>query len=302
MKVAVLGGGISTERDVSLRSAKAVSDALTKAGFEVINIDPVDYAALDTIGSDCIVFPVLHGANGEDGKIQVELEKRNLPFLGSKSRCSEICFNKALAKIEFRKSGIPIADGDVVSKDNYSISRFHDRPHVLKVCEGGSSIGTYIVRDPTNIDESKVNEVFSLDDEALEEELIEGIEITIPVLDGRALPVIEIRPPAEQDFDYKNKYNGETKEICPAVSISRETQELAQDYAQQIHKTLGCRHLSRSDMIVRPDGNIVVLEVNTMPGMTDQSLFPKSALAYGLSFPELVTEFVNMVKRDYNIA
>lgn len=140
-----------------------------------------------------------------------------------------------------------------------------------------------------------------MDPTAVIEELIEGVEITVPVLDNKALPVIEIKPPPGDEFDYDNKYNGETEEICPPVSVSKELQRVAQDYAEKAHAMLGCRHLSRSDFIVASDGRVVMLELNTMPGMTDQSLYPKSAKVAGIDFPELMKKFASLVKRDFKI-
>jgi D-alanine-D-alanine ligase len=301
MIITVLGGGDSTERAVSLRSAKAVSEALIEAGFEVVNLDPINIIVLDSIDPDSIVFPILHGNNCEDGKIQRELEKRNLYFLASDSKASKNCFDKDLARQAFHNAGLPIADGDVVTNETYRNHPLITKPHVLKVNEGGSSIGTYLVNNPELIDETKVKEVFSLDNRAILEELVFGVEITVPILDGEPLPVIEIKPPEDEEFDYLNKYNGKTQEICPPISIDESAQKQAQNFAVQAHNTLGCRHLSRVDFIVRPDGSMVMLEINTMPGMTDQSLYPIGAKAAGLSFPTLMKLFVEMVKRDYGL-
>jgi D-alanine-D-alanine ligase len=169
------------------------------------------------------------------------------------------------------------------------------------VSSGGSSIGTYIVRDPQNIDKKYVSEVFSLDDKAIIEELIEGPEITVPIFDDKALPVIEIIPPADQEFDYENKYNGKTAEICPPESIDESTQSEAQALAEKVHRALNARHLSRVDIMVGNDGRLVVLELNTIPGMAEASLYPKSAAVAGMPMPELVKNFVGLVTRDYNI-
>lgn len=301
MKIVVLGGGDSTEREVSLRSAKAVTNALEIAGYEVISLDPANHSVLDFIESGTIVFPILHGNNVEDGTIAKELESRKLPFLGSDSKSSKICFDKGLARQAFREAGLPIAVGDVVNQKTYGNHPLTKLPHVLKINEGGSSIGTYLIFDPTNIDQNKVTEVFALGENAVIEELVEGVEITVPILDGKALPVIEIKPPENEEFDYLNKYNGKTQEICPPVSINEVIQKHAQNLAEQAHKLLGCRHLSRVDFIVRPDGSMVLLEINTMPGMTDQSLYPLGAKVAELTFPQLMARFVELVKRDYGL-
>lgn len=298
MKVIVLSGGDSPEREVSLRSGKAVLDALRKAGFETENYDPADGLIFLNGISDGIIFPILHGAGGEDGSIQIELEKRHLRFLGADSEASRICFDKSLTRKRLQAHDIPMAEGTVVTKETYEAHPLTKKPHILKVARGGSSIGTLFVRDPRASDAEKVDEIFDLDDLAILEELVEGIEITVPILDTEALPVIEIRPPSDGEFDYENKYNGQTAELCPPESVGQRIQTAAQRLAEQVHQVTGCRHLSRVDIIVRPDGRMVVLEINTLPGMTDQSLYPKSALAAGLDFPALMTRFVDLVKEE----
>ncbi len=300
MKVTVLGGGNSTERDISIWSARAVSDALKEAGFEVSDVDPADgFGTLDPVSG--VVFPILHGQGGEDGEIQKELEKRNLPYLGSDSRASIVCFDKLETRTVLEEAGLPVAKGAQVTKDTYFQNPLSSKPHVLKVVHGGSSIGTYIVRDPKVIDPSKVEDVFRLESTALIEELVEGTEITVPILDNQPLPVIEIIPPEGEEFDYDNKYNGRTKEICPPQSVSDELCQKAQRLAVDVHNALGARHLSRTDIIITPEGRMVVLELNTMPGMTEQSFFPLSAKVSGLSMPQLMERFVDLVKRDYKL-
>lgn len=301
MKVTVLGGGDSTERAVSLRSAKAVADALISAGFDIQNLDPIESGALDQIDKNSIIFPILHGTNGEDGAIQSELEKRGLPYLGTMSAASKQCFDKWETRKKLVPKGILFADAQLITVDNYQGHALTNRPHVLKVHEGGSSIGTLIVRNPNKIAADEVDDVFFLDSLAVIEELIEGTEITVPVLDDTALPVIEIRPPKGDEFDYEHKYNGETVELCPPESVSTDIQIAAQKIAENAHRIMNCRHLSRSDFIVRPSGEIVMLEINTMPGMTDQSLYPKSALVAGITFPDLMNRFIAMIKRDYEL-
>ncbi|HEX5797148.1 MAG TPA: D-alanine--D-alanine ligase [Candidatus Saccharimonadales bacterium] len=303
MKILVLGGGDSPERAVSLRSAAAVAGALRQAGYEVDEFDPGDgLAGPDKIAPDTMVFPILHGSGGEDGFIQAELEKRHLPYLGTKSKESKLCFDKGLTRKRLEEAGIPIARGALVDRETYPVHDLAKKQHVLKVSRGGSSIGTYIVRNPADIDEKSIEDVFSLGGEAVIEQLIEGSEITVPILDGSALPVIEIRPPEDQEFDYENKYNGRTQEICPPESVDSKTQAAASKLAEKVHKALGARHLSRVDLIVRNDGSMVVLELNTIPGMTEQSLFPKSAAVAGIPMSELVKRFVSMVRRDYNMS
>ncbi|HYF97254.1 MAG TPA: D-alanine--D-alanine ligase [Patescibacteria group bacterium] len=303
MKIIVLGGGISPEREVSLRSSAAVKDALIQAGYKVIYLDPKDgLDALDDLSAGSIVFPILHGEGGEDGIIQSELEKRNLPYLGTMSAESVICFDKWQTHEKLEQAGIPMAQGVIVDKNTYATHKLAKKPHVLKVLRGGSSIGTYIARDLSHVGQDDIDKVFSLSNEALIEELIEGSEITVPIFDDHALPVIEIVPPTDQEFDYKNKYNGLTQEICPPQSVDGKTQERAQKLAEHVHQTLGARHFSRIDIIVQNDGDLKVLELNTIPGMGAQSLYPKSAAEAGMSMPDLVKKFVKLVERDYGLA
>lgn len=298
MKILVLGGGNSTEREVSLRSAAAVARALKQVDFEVIEADPIN--GLYVKPGD-IVFPILHGHGGEDGSLQLQLESRRAPYLGSDSSTSAICFDKALTRKKLVLAGLPVAKGDKVNHTTYADHELAKTPHVLKVSKGGSSIGTYIVRDTSKIDSKKVTEVFNLDATALIEELVLGNEITVSILDDQALPVIEIVPPADGEFDYNNKYNGKTQELCPPKNIDERTQKAAQELGLKVHRALGARHLSRVDIIVRPNGQMVVLELNTMPGMTEESLYPLSARQAGIDMPSLMKKFVELIKRDYGL-
>ncbi len=299
MKLLILGGGASPEREVSLRSATAVADAARQADYEVEEADPgAGLMFLDKLQPGTIVLPILHGAGGEDGSLQAELEKRNLPFLGTKSQPSTACWDKWTALNKLAAAGVPIAKSELVTPYSFKHHALASKPYVLKVRRGGSSIGVLIARDTSRVRDWQIEEVFAMESPAILEELIEGVEITVAVLDGQALPVVEIRPPTNGEFDYDNKYNGKTAELCPPENVSDEVQASARAVAEKSHKLLGCRHLSRTDMMVRPDGSLFVFDLNTMPGLTEQSLYPKAALTAGLSMPELVKKFVAMVERD----
>lgn len=302
MKILVLGGGDSPEREVSLRSAKTVAKAARHAGFEVQEADPRDEPRiLDGLLGDTIIFPILHGAYGEDGGIQKEFENRGLPFLGSDSKSSANCFDKWMTRQKLTEAGIQMPPAVLVSRDSYPDQALSEKPHVLKVQRGGSSIGTIIHLEAGQISDSQLDELFGLDRNALLEEYIEGIEVTVPVLDQRALPVVEIVPPVGELFDYDNKYNGRTQELSPPPHVSQDLQRKVQWLAEQAHKIMGCRHLSRVDIIIDKHQEPHILEINTMPGLTDESLYPKAAAVADMTMPQLAAKFAELVKRDYNL-
>jgi D-alanine-D-alanine ligase len=297
MKVVVLGGGPSSEREISLRSAGCVRSALEKAGFTVSFLDPSQDDSY--LSQKEMVFPILHGKFGEDGTVQQMLEKKGIPYLGSDSVSSANSFNKVKTRELLDRAGIKIPKGDFISREEYKQHELVKRPHVLKIPDGGSSIGTYIVRKAED-NKLDLDEVFA-DGKVLIEELIEGVELTVPILGKEALPVIEIQPPEDGEFDYENKYNGKSSEICPPVSIDESRQDEIQKLAEKVHKIMGCRHLSRVDFMLDNQGQAYVLEINTMPGMTDQSLYPLSADKAGISMPELMKKFYDIVVRDYSL-
>ncbi|MEX1995205.1 MAG: D-alanine--D-alanine ligase [Candidatus Saccharimonadales bacterium] len=302
MSVLVLGGGNSPEREVSLRSAAYITQAAITAGFDVSQADPSNgLGFLDQIDPKTVILPILHGKGGEDGVIQTELERRKLPYLGSGSQAASNCFDKWKTRLVAKEHGIPVPDGLLATKETYRGNPIAKKLHVLKVVHGGSSLGVMIVRDPQNINQNELDEVFKLENQAIVERLVEGVEVTVPVLDQTALSPIEIIPPAGGEFDYVNKYNGRTQELCPPKTISSQKQDELRQLAEKVHKTMNCRHLSRVDFMLDREGRPFMLEVNVIPGLTDQSLFPKAAAVAGLSMPDLVSFFIAMVKRDYKL-
>jgi D-alanine-D-alanine ligase len=298
MKVLVLLGGNSNEREVSLRSGQAVREALAAAGHEAMIYDTAHgYEGLRAfIGKVDCVFPILHGKGGEDGSLQEELENLGFKYLGADSKTSKICFDKELFKKELKKLRILTPKGEIVTGNSIQCSPLIHGPYVLKPVDGGSTIDTFIVRNPKAY--SYNQEVFNHYQTMLLEELIEGVETTVPVLDNKALPVIEIIPPPGGEFDYKNKYNGSTQELCPPLHVSTEKQHEVQLLAEQIHLNIGVRHLSRTDIIIDNESKLWVLELNTMPGMTAQSLFPKAAAIAGITMQQLVQNFLDMVMAE----
>lgn len=293
-KIAVLAGGKSDEREVSLRSGAAVAAALTQAGYEVTVLDPstIDSEFENQIKSCDVVFPALHGEGGEDGSIQAWLEQRNIPYVGADSAVSAICFDKAAYKQKIQAADIITPKGEIVDENSFQNSELINGPFVLKPFDGGSSVDTFIIRNPTTTDFATVSNAFERHPRMLLEELVEGQEITVAILCDEVLPVIEIIPPTGGEFDYENKYNGKTQEICPPVSISDAVQAKAQKLALQIHHRLGVRDMSRTDIIVSKSGELYVLETNTIPGLTDQSLLPRAAQVAGYDMPTLTSRLV----------
>lgn len=294
--VAILYGGISSEREISIRSAKAVAGALESAGYTIKQIDTAPLnsqqllAALEGVD---VVFPALHGAGGEDGKPQQWLEERKFAYVGSDAASSAVCFDKTRYKKTVAQFGVMTAAGTLVTAQTFWESPIIQRPFVLKPNSGGSSVDTVIVRDAQAIDEDAVRSILETYDTMLLEELIEGIEITVGIVGDTALPVIEIIPPDNGEFDYENKYNGKSQELCPPEHISADIQKRAQTIALKIHRQLRLRDMSRTDMIVRSGDNaLVVLETNTIPGLTNESLLPKAARTAGMDMASLVTSLV----------
>jgi D-alanine-D-alanine ligase len=294
MKILVISGGTSPEREVSLRSGKSVQLALESQGHEVMAYDPAGGSLAAAVAGIDLAFPVLHGVGGEDGTIQQELEETGMPYVGTGVAASRLCFNKAEYKDKLRSAGIPTPSSALVTEADLQQNELIRAPFVLKPFDGGSSIDTFIVRDPAEADFIKMRESFSRHGSMLLEELIEGQEITVGVLGAAGLPVIEIIPPESGEFDYENKYNGASQELCPPQHIAEDTQAKARELAATIHMLCDCADFTRTDMIVRPDGSLMVLETNTIPGLTDQSLFPKAAAAAGYTMPELCEKLVEL--------
>lgn len=293
MQVHVLCGGTSAEREVSLRSGAAVAKALGVAGYDVEILDPATATMEQTIACD-VVFPVLHGAGGEDGVLQAELEKHGAKYVGSDSVASKLCFDKWSYRQLAKRSGLPLAPGTLVQLSAYAAHPLAKKPYVLKPLTGGSSIDTYIVRDPTAAPREQIADTFSRYPTMLMEQLIVGTELTVGILDKIPLPIIEIIPPKSEEFDYENKYNGATQELCPPEHVSKEVQHAAQKLALVAHTLTGCRDFSRTDIMCDKNGKLYLLETNTIPGMTGQSLLPKMAAQAGILMPELCKQLVEM--------
>jgi len=216
-------------------------------------------------------------------------------YVGSGVAASKLCFDKWQYKQLLIEQGLPNPSGRLVDQATFWQSDLIKQPFILKPNYGGSSIDNLLVREPAaSLDKQVINGLFAKYSQMLLEELISGTEITVAVLGDKSLPVIEIIPPPSGEFDYENKYNGQSQEICPPLHVEQSIQATAQKLATQIHQLTGCRDFSRTDFMINQDGDLFVLETNTIPGMTDQSLFPKAAAAAGISMEDLVDQLVSM--------
>ncbi len=277
MKVSVLAGGVSGEREVSLRSGAAVAKALRSIGVKVLEVDVKEKGVKVPQGTD-ICFLCLHGTYGEDGEVQRELEAAGMPFTGSGSEASALAFDKLKARDAMVAAGVPMAESQ-----EWTPACDWKPPYVLKPVASGSSLGTFLVRTEEEAKKAVKEAKKWKEGGMMIERLIEGAEMTVGILGEQALPVIEVRP-AKGFYDYQNKYtSGATQYLCPAPIPKEKAQEL-QELALKAHRALGCEVLSRVDIMVDAEGKPHVLEVNTLPGMTDLSLLPKAGRAVGIDF------------------
>ena len=338
VKIVVLAGGLSTERDVSLVSGSKIYEALKERGHQVILLDVFlglktdsiedvftkgeevialvnsvkesnpDLEAVKALREDgdrvffgpnvieiCkaadVVFMALHGENGENGKVQAAFDLNGITYTGTDYISSALAMDKALAKEIFEYHNIQTPKGYSlkINEEDKHNPRF---PQVVKVTDGGSSVGVYIVNNLSEYEKAK-KEAFAYGKEILVEEYIKGREFSVGVISGEALPVIEIAP-KEGFYDYKNKYQaGSTIETCPA-DISPELTLKMQEMAVKVFEALRLKQYARMDIMMDEEENIYCLEANTLPGMTPTSLVPQEAKAMGISYGELCEKMVNM--------
>ena len=342
MKVVVLAGGISTERDVSLSSGRMIYQALKKKGHQAILLDVYlgytkddadvifakkedwaaqigaiseknpDIEAVKALRPDgdknffgpnvisiCqaadVVFMALHGENGENGKIQACFDLMGIRYTGTDYVSSALSMDKGLAKELFDYHGIPTPKGIRLKKGEKE-QRTVPFPCVVKSCCGGSSVGVCIAHNEQEY-EAALEEGFRYDKEVIVEQYIKGREFSVGVMDGKALPVIEIAP-LSGFYDYKNKYQaGSTVETCPAQLSERKTKEM-QHLAEQVFQVLRLKNYARMDFMMSEEEEIFCLEANTLPGMTPTSLLPQEAQALGISFEELCEKIMETAMRD----
>ena len=302
LTVALLSGGISYEREVSLHGGDQIFEALDKKKYSILRYDPkTDLKRLISDASRIdVAFINLHGPLGEDGTVQGLLDLLSIPYQGSGVIGSSIAMNKLVSKQLYEQSGLPVPPYMVIERTTAgNVKDWTGRmglPLVVKPVQGGSSIGVNIVRSKDSL-ESAVAAAFAHDNTVLIETYIEGIEITGGVIGNNeleALPIIEIIPDSEHDFfDYEAKYAaGMTREICPA-GIDDNLTEKARTYSKRAHRALFCKGYSRTDMILR-DNEIYVLETNTIPGMTATSLLPLAAKTAGITFSQLLDKLIRL--------
>lgn len=294
LHITVMLGGPSAEREVSLRTGSAVAKALRSLGHDVTEVDPKDGTFSLPPHTD-VVFLALHGTFGEDGTVQRELEKLGVPYTGCDPEASRIGFDKVLTKKKCVEKGVPTAKFEILDSANTPWPKGWQPPVVLKPVRQGSSVGLQFVDD---IGEwaVKLAEAFKFDTQVLMEEKIVGRETTVGILDNQPLPVVEVRV-KQGNFDYKNKYTaGASEHFCPAEFDAVTTKRI-QEAALGAFKAIGGRDYSRVDVMVKPDGSPVVLEVNTLPGMTELSLLPDAAKVAGFTYPELCQRMVDLALR-----
>ncbi len=341
MKIVVLAGGTSTERDVSLITGKMVYQALKQNGHQVVLLDVFmgykgekiedifsvekDWSAsIEKIGEMdpdiekikqqrggigffgpnvmeiChqadIVFMGLHGENGEDGKVQAALDLEGIKYTGTGPLGAAVSMDKGLSKQIFVGAGVPTPQGYTLKKGE-ELPNDVKYPAVVKACNGGSSVGVYMVNN-TEECEKALDQAYAYDSQVIVEQYIKGREFSVGVIEEKALPIIEIAP-LTGFYDYKNKYQaGSTIETCPA-ELSDEWTVKMQEYAVKAYKALHIESYARVDFMMDEDGNMFCLEANTLPGMTPTSLLPQEAAQMGYDFNQLCEWLIEVSLRKY---
>jgi D-alanine-D-alanine ligase len=320
-KVGVLRGGPSSEYEVSLKTGKSVIDSLTSEPnladrYEVLDIFIDKTGTWHYLGKPItpnilfkmvdVVFNAMHGAYGEDGTVQAILDQYNIPYTGSESLASAISMNKVLTKKVYNNFKIKTPIHTLLQKDGKNISleaarlfRSFPMPVVVKPHNSGSSVGISIAGTLPEL-ENAIYKAFDYSDTAIIEEYIAGKEATCGVVENfrdqevySLLPVEIRKPETATFFDFEAKYGGKSEEICPG-NFTTEEKRMIQEVARDAHKALGLRHYSRSDFIIHPKRGIYILETNTLPGLTSESLLPKSLKAIGCSLPDFLDHLIKL--------
>jgi D-alanine-D-alanine ligase len=303
VKVAVLKGGRSLERGVSLRSAARVEDALGRLGHEVVALD-VGANLVERLSTERpeVAFVAMHGVGGEDGTAQELLEILGIPFTGPGTAACARCMDKSQAKHAIREAGVPTPDWFAFNETAFrelgaadalgAIERRLGFPLVVKPSRGGSSLGVRFAAAAVEVPRALVS-AFSYDDRVLLERFVEGRELAVSVLGAEALPVVEAIPAAGDRYDFEARYEiGRTRFACPA-ELEEEERAAVTEAALAAYRALGCSGFARVDLILGADGP-QVLEANAIPGLTDTSLLPQAAEAAGMSFEQLVERILTL--------
>jgi D-alanine-D-alanine ligase len=309
LKVAVLKGGRSLERGVSLRSGARVEDALGRLGHEVLPLE-ADGDLVKRLAGERpdVAFVAMHGPGGEDGTAQELLEILGIPFTGPGVAACARCIDKVLAKHELRSAGIPTPDWFAFNETAFrelgaadALGGLEERlgfPLVVKPSRGGSALGIRFAENWFDVPEALVS-AFSYDDRVLLERFVEGRELAVSVLGDEPLPIVEAIPRAGDSYDFEARYEiGRTAFVCPA-DLGTEEAAAVTETALGAYETLGCSGFSRVDLILAADGP-QVLEVNAIPGLTDTSLLPQAAEAAGLAFEQLVERILDLALTTSN--
>jgi D-alanine-D-alanine ligase len=305
-QIAVLKGGRSLERQVSLRSGARVEDALARLGHEVVAIDVgLDLIARVREARPDVAFIAMHGRDGEDGTVQELLEILDIPYTGSGVLACVRSTDKVLAKHLMLEAGIPTPDFFAFNETAFrelgaaealeAIEERLDFPIVIKPSSQGSALGIKFARTAADVPAALVA-AFSYDSKVLLERHVDGRDLAVSILAGEALPIVEAVPQTDEFYDFQARYEiGRTSFICPAELPAGAT-ERAQELALRVYELLGCHAFARVDLMLDGDGELTVLEVNPIPGLTETSLLPQAAEAAGISFDQLVKRIVELAR------
>ena len=292
-KIAVLLGGQSSEREISIKSGTAVYEALLSLGLDAVCVDVSDDPISQIRQAKAnMVFIALHGKFGEDGTIQAMLEKEKIPYTGSGPKASRLSMDKLASRRIFEDAGLPVPEYIAISKGVYDkdMPINLSLPVVVKPNREGSSIGMSVVGDTKDL-ATAIDTAFSYDDDIIVEKFIEGEDITVGILNDKPLPVVHIKP-KQGVYDYTAKYTDGMSEYVVPAELEGHIIKEAQDLGLRAHSLLGCRCFSRVDMRLGKDKKIKVLEVNSIPGLTTNSLLPKAAKAVGIDFAHMCLKMV----------
>jgi D-alanine-D-alanine ligase len=289
--VVLLMGGPGKEREVSLKSGAGVAGALKSCGAKVVEMDVTGPDFVLPPDGD-LVFNIIHGTFGEDGTLQELLDGLDVPYTGEGAKGSRIAFDKILTKECFDRAGVPTARWHRIHQGGVPL---FSPPYVVKAPRQGSSVGVHIVRDNADLG-AALADCLQYGDEVLVEEFFRGRELTVGILGNVALPVVEIVP---QDgfYDYEHKYTKGASEYFVPANLTAEQTKMVQDTALAAHRSLGLEVYSRVDILLAADNTMSVLEINTIPGMTETSLLPKAAAVAGLDYPHLCEEIAGLSLR-----